>query len=254
MNDITTKVCTACGQTKPLYEFHKHSRNADGYRTVCKMCRAQKEGHKYVKGAPPEQKWCRKCNTLYPATEEYFYKDENLSHGLYASCKNCHYERTRNWQRSRPEFWNSLSKKWRDAHPEKVSEMWQNWKQNNPEAYVKHMIRSAAYAKEWAIANPIRARINSKRGKAIRRARILGNGGSHTASDIAALYAEQEGRCAYCGVTVFWDIVGDIHVDHIIPLARGGANDLSNLAIACADCNLSKSKKAPDEWQSIRQW
>ena len=31
-----------------------------------------------------------------------------------------------------------------------------------------------------------------------------------------------------------------VHVDHIIPVVRGGSNDDSNLVTACADCNLGK--------------
>ena len=38
------------------------------------------------------------------------------------------------------------------------------------------------------------------------------------------------------------------HVDHVIPLSKGGAHCLSNLVIACAKCNLSKGSKLPDEW------
>lgn len=33
-----------------------------------------------------------------------------------------------------------------------------------------------------------------------------------------------------------------IHIDHVIPLCKGGTDDLGNLVVACADCNLRKSK------------
>jgi len=35
----------------------------------------------------------------------------------------------------------------------------------------------------------------------------------------------------------------NLQVDHIIPLAQGGANDLSNLQTLCAKCNREKSAK-----------
>jgi hypothetical protein len=31
-----------------------------------------------------------------------------------------------------------------------------------------------------------------------------------------------------------------LHVEHIIPKAHGGSDDLDNLALACIDCNLHK--------------
>jgi hypothetical protein len=31
-----------------------------------------------------------------------------------------------------------------------------------------------------------------------------------------------------------------LHVEHIIPKKHGGSDDLSNLALACIDCNLHK--------------
>lgn len=45
----------------------------------------------------------------------------------------------------------------------------------------------------------------------------------------------------------------ELHVDHIIPLSRGGTNHFLNLTLACASCNSSKRSKLPSEW-SVPQW
>jgi 5-methylcytosine-specific restriction endonuclease McrA len=49
-------------------------------------------------------------------------------------------------------------------------------------------------------------------------------------------------RCRYCGRTG-----GDpgvvLHVDHIVPLAAGGATREDNLRTACEECNLGKSAR-----------
>lgn len=50
--------------------------------------------------------------------------------------------------------------------------------------------------------------------------------------------------CRYCGQHA---PVG--HADHIIPLSRGGTDDLGNLAWACPKCNLSKGNRTWEEWR-----
>lgn len=44
-------------------------------------------------------------------------------------------------------------------------------------------------------------------------------------------------KCVYCGMPGTHCI---LEVDHVVPVAEGGTNDLSNLAACCADCNSGK--------------
>ena len=44
--------------------------------------------------------------------------------------------------------------------------------------------------------------------------------------------------CQYCGAHPPAVI---LHIDHIVPLALGGANSIDNYVTACAPCNLGKS-------------
>jgi len=56
----------------------------------------------------------------------------------------------------------------------------------------------------------------------------------------ASLLADMPERlqCALCS-----DSAGPFHVDHRIPIAKGGSNRLTNLQILCASCNRKKSAK-----------
>jgi hypothetical protein len=56
-----------------------------------------------------------------------------------------------------------------------------------------------------------------------------------------ALMARERGKCAACSANITLELHEEPHVDHIVPLARGGSNDLVNLQILCSTCNLAKS-------------
>lgn len=49
--------------------------------------------------------------------------------------------------------------------------------------------------------------------------------------------------CAYCGT-----LSGPFHHDHLLPHARGGSNEPSNIVLACQACNTSKGDKTLIEW------
>jgi len=50
--------------------------------------------------------------------------------------------------------------------------------------------------------------------------------------------------CQYCGRPA-----PDGEPDHILPLARGGADALTNLVWSCQDCNRSKGARTLREWK-----
>jgi len=60
-----------------------------------------------------------------------------------------------------------------------------------------------------------------------------------------AVYYRERGKCAQCtkdlmGIVSIFDAR---HYDHIIPLAEGGINDITNIQLLCEACNLSKGRK-----------
>lgn len=72
--------------------------------------------------------------------------------------------------------------------------------------------------------------------------------------------------CAYCGGiagNAFWPMLhrkgrpgmwvylGGAHIDHIFPWLHGGLSVLTNLAIACENCNESKGHKQLCAWRGI---
>ena len=51
------------------------------------------------------------------------------------------------------------------------------------------------------------------------------------------IYQRDKFQCQSCGQT---QIETKLNIDHIIPLAKGGSNDMSNLQTLCQTCNQNK--------------
>lgn len=56
-----------------------------------------------------------------------------------------------------------------------------------------------------------------------------------------AVISRERGKCADCGKDLIQELEDNYHFDHILPLSKGGTNDLSNLQLLCGPCNLTKS-------------
>jgi 5-methylcytosine-specific restriction endonuclease McrA len=97
--------------------------------------------------------------------------------------------------------------------------------------------RSAAWARE----NPKMRRIIAQQYKAKRRSQ---EGCGIDAKTLWAWISEQPKVCFYCR----GEPLAKFHVDHFYPLSKGGAHVLTNLRIACPDCNLRKSASDPMRW------
>lgn len=119
-------------------------------------------------------------------------------------------------------------RRWRENNPEKAREAYSRWKLQNPEK-----------ARAWKKNNPEAARAIVRNYRAKKRA-----GGAHSASDVERIRSAQKGRCAICR----GKLGAKYHVDHIIPVSRGGSNLPRNLQILCQPCNLTKSGRDPIEF------
>lgn len=57
-------------------------------------------------------------------------------------------------------------------------------------------------------------------------------------------------KCQYCG-RQSPDVI--LEVDHILPVAEGGTNDILNLITSCRDCNRGKGKRKLSDTSSIEK-
>lgn len=63
--------------------------------------------------------------------------------------------------------------------------------------------------------------------------------------DLRRRFAEFDDCCAYCGKPESSEM---LHIDHFLPVSKGGTHVLSNLVPACETCNYSKRNHHPEEW------
>lgn len=138
-------------------------------------------------------------------------------------------EYSRKWLAANREKAQASVRRWQSGNPEKVRACLERWNLANPE-----------YQKDWHAANPEKARAKKQR----RRASVkTSTANAPTAKQLKALLALP---CYYCGDP-------SAHIDHYIPLARGGTHTLDNLRAACAPCNFSKGAKLPSEWKGRKK-
>ena len=179
------------------------------------------------------------------------------------ACKNAHSSKRLVFSRHCVDCQKARSLKWRIKNPDKKRASYQRWKENNPDKvkswYERWWAENADYQKarqkkwrkenldiqrasknRWRAANPEKRRTEDTN----RRARKKQARGKHTAADVKRILRRQGKRCVYCKAS----LDAGYHVDHIVPLAKGGSNGPDNLQCLCPTCNLSKGAKMPEEF------
>jgi len=113
----------------------------------------------------------------------------------------------------------------------------------SPEEWAAHKVERARL---WALAHPEKARQNGRKSAMNRRARILA--AFVESVDPLIVFERAAGVCGICQTRI---AIGDPwEVDHIIPLAKGGAHSYVNAQPAHATCNRKKSTRLPESSRS----
>lgn len=176
-------------------------------------------------------KTCSKCRVSKP--HGMFQKRSASKDGLQAYCRDCNKQVSQEWREDNPEYDKLYGKLYYTENRERILAESKKYYAENREQQIKN-------AKAWNRANPEKRRLYKRK----RRAQIMNAPGTHTAEDLQRLRNTQK-HCQVCRVDLS---TVEVHIDHKIPLSRGGSNDPDNLALLCSACNLSKSAKTPVEY------
>jgi hypothetical protein len=165
-------------------------------------------------------KRCAKCGDEKLGAR--FGKDRRRIDGRFPYCKECVKQHDAAQHRTRSKSATArrkvLTTRWRDAHRVQLRAWGSAWDKAHPE--VKRMIARARRARKKAVP-----------------------GAGITREDERAIMAVWDWRCAYCGGDLLALPSKERQIDHVLPIAAGGAHDPVNAVPSCAPCNLKKSAK-----------
>jgi 5-methylcytosine-specific restriction endonuclease McrA len=208
VTSLPAKACTKCGEVKLLDQYSVASKEKDGRKDCCKVCTAV-------------------AAKIYRAGT----KDKAASY----------YKRSK---LADPEKYLERGRKYKAANREKIREGDAKYREDNKE---KELVRHRIYREN----NPDLGRAHVRR----RRARKLNNGVEvYTELQVLETYGID---CHLCNRPVDmsaprrvgspgWETA--LHIDHVIPISKGGQDSLANVRPSHGICNLKKSARLGGEF------
>ena len=212
---METKICTGpCGLEKELKFFNKRALNADGYLHMCKEC--SREYHNKYHTDNKDQ-----CNAYQKKHYENNKESIKITHALYKANNKDH-----------------IAKKASEYHFKNRDKI----NTRHSERYLDNIEEEREKRRGWAKRNPEAAtRLNARSRDKL----IAATPENADFKKMAEFVAERNRLNAEAGYVKY-------HVDHILPLSRGGANDENNLQVMLAVDNLRKQSKTQEEWEQVR--
>lgn len=165
--------------------------------------------------------------------------------GSYGACKPCDRAKSATYRAANPDKVRASMVAWSAANQQKRQTSNAAYRAANAEklkAYrVANRERRITTTAAWYAANPDRGRIKEQN----RRARKRSAGGQLSPGLAAKLERLQRGKCA-CGCKQ--RLGDDYHLDHVMPIALGGANEDWNIQLLRSGCNMQKHATHPIEF------
>ena len=175
------------------------------------------------KKAAYDKAW-REANKEKIAAKEKAYREANKA-------KEAAYNKA--YREANKEKLAAQQKAYRETNKQKILARQKSWHEANKEKlkihYKVNREKILARTKAWREIN--KEKISQQRAqRRFRKMHIINH-----------LLVAQRGKCASCHANV----IEKHHLDHIVPVAKGGTNDRSNFQLLCPTCNLKKSAKDP---------
>lgn len=132
----------------------------------------------------------------------------------------------------------------------KYSDFYEKWNKDNPDYYKEYGEKNKVYIAEktrlWRKNNPEKKLENVRQRKMLKKSVLTEN---YLVSDVVKKYGS---ACHICGVEIDmlatkisgkpgWE--NGLHIDHLIPISKGGQDSIDNVRPSHAICNLKKGSR-----------
>ncbi len=217
--------CKRCEVSKPLVEFSNDKRKLEGKNTMCKLCSYE------------QRKAFREENKERLAEEGRLWRRNNKEKLVESRAKYYmrHKEESKTYRADNIERINAKQKEYRENNREKRNHQVSEWAKDNKD-YCS--LRQKEYRKTQK-GKMVTIAAQHKRAE---RSRDTCDG-SVTTMSLVELLEYQNNKCYHCSNELDHDTRRAVHLDHLIPLSKGGTHTLDNVVWSCACCNLTKSDK-----------
>ncbi len=227
-----TKICTICLEEKPLTNFVRAKNTRSGYGARCLSCESERK-------------------------RAYF-----------AGNREAQAVRVKRWAENNVEKRREISRRWTEINHEKELERHRRSYATNPEkhrdkvrrSYRKHREERLAYTRDYYLKtkelqaaqnksrrlhDPTKYALKGRESQGRRRA--IREGGIAEVVDYALILKRDGYFCHICKSDITPETLDAIEFDHILPIKKGGAHKLANIAVAHISCNKKKWDRILEE-------
>ena len=177
-------------------------------------------------------KTCPKCRRSL--TVDNFHKNAQKKDGLHGWCKVCSINASNAWNKAHREECRERDTKYYAAHRDEQREYAAKWG-------ATHREKQRGYKAKYNAGHRAERRRHSLKR---RYAESLNKGQSYAAWE-REIRSKKTFVCYWCGQK---KPLNKLHIDHIVPISKGGADCLNNVTTSCVGCNLTKHNKDLKKW------
>ena len=179
-----------------------------------------------------EMKKCSKCGEEKELTAEYWHKDKSKKDGYRGQCKECMKEY---YYKNQEEKRKKAVEYYYENREAKLEYQEQYYKDNRE--------KISEYYKQYLQSE--QGRKNNAKSEQNRRARKAQLPNTLTTEEYENTLEYFNHTCAYCGCELNKD---NHHMEHIVPISKGGGTTQKNIIPSCESCNWSKHAKTLADW------